>query len=359
MGDPRCLALYERVIILALATTLLKLWKLRLWVGLGAVLATLAAAASMTLLHSTVYASASTVMLVDSPQSALANSSIDLSGYDNRAATFARLMTSTEALRYIGSAAGIAGNLIDASGPMEINGATIASHAPTAAPGASASTSKFKLAFNQNPLLPTVEVDAEAPTTAQAIALANGAVTGFATFLTHLEASHSVPDYKRVVIRALGAATGGIVDPGAPKSIAALIWIVVLGFWCALVLWFTSFRGHLRAAKAAGTESQSGPVPPTGPGDLAYGPRFGTSAEHRRSTPEAGVLGPEVGFLGPEVGVLGPNGDDVDRVNGSSDATDGGDPRLAAYELAMGGWGGDHDDAELGDGAGIRHRPKH
>ena len=46
----------------------------------------------------------------------------DLTGYLARANVFARLMTSAEALQYIGKAAGINGNLIDANGPIEING---------------------------------------------------------------------------------------------------------------------------------------------------------------------------------------------------------------------------------------------
>ena len=71
-------------------------------------------------------------MLVDSPDSALANSSVDLTGYVARASVFARMMTSAEALQYIGKAAGINGNLIDANGPIEINGSPTATHAPVA-----------------------------------------------------------------------------------------------------------------------------------------------------------------------------------------------------------------------------------
>ena len=108
-----------------------------------------------------------------------------MAGYITRANVFARLMTSDEALRYIGQAAGIPGNLIDANGPVETNGSPVASHAPVQIrngkdlPG----PATYKLSFVQNPDLPTVDVYAEAPTTAKAIALANGAVTGFANFI--------------------------------------------------------------------------------------------------------------------------------------------------------------------------------
>ena len=69
-------------------------------------------------------------MLVDSPHSALTDANALLDGYIARANVFARLMTSDEALQYIGKAAGINGNLIEATGPLEINGSPAAHHAP-------------------------------------------------------------------------------------------------------------------------------------------------------------------------------------------------------------------------------------
>ena len=244
---------------MVLARSLLKLWKLRIWVAVGVVLATATAIASVTMLHSTVYASASTEMLVDSPQSALANAGTDLTGYLTRADVFARLMTSDEALQYIGKAAGVPGNLIAASGPLEVNGAPVASHAPAAVKSGNnvSTTPIYKLEFNQNPLLPTIEVNAEAPTTSQAIALANGAVSGFSEFLNHLEAGSAVPAGKRIVVSELGAATGGMVDPGASKKLAAMIFIAVLVLWCGLVLFANDLRRQLRAAKILDTGPQA------------------------------------------------------------------------------------------------------
>src|SRR5450755_4058963 len=80
---------------MTLARILLKLWMLRLWVGVGVVLGVVAAVGSVTMSHPTVYANASTQMLVDSPSpSALANAGADMAGYAARANVFARLMTS-------------------------------------------------------------------------------------------------------------------------------------------------------------------------------------------------------------------------------------------------------------------------
>ena len=177
---------------MTLARILLKLWRLRLWVGVGVLVAGVAAVGSVATSDSTVYASASTQMLVDSPDSALANASVDLTGYVDRASVFARMMTSAAALQYIGKAAGIDGSLIDANGPIEINGSPTATHAPVAIVRGKdlPAPTLYELSFVQNPSLPTVDVYAKAPTTAQAIALANGAVTGFAHFVSQLNANN-------------------------------------------------------------------------------------------------------------------------------------------------------------------------
>src|ERR1700761_9349687 len=129
---------------------LLKLWKLRLWVGIGILLGVAAAAATVKVSRPTVYASASTQMLVDSPSSALANSRTDLTGYISRANVFANLMTSAEALNYIGKAAGVPGNLIAPTGPIGVTGAPSASHAPVETPGTKAPPGPYKLSFVQD-----------------------------------------------------------------------------------------------------------------------------------------------------------------------------------------------------------------
>ena len=199
------------------------------------------------------YAEASTQMLVDSPASALANSGADLTGYAARASVFARLMTTDEAMKYIGRAAGIPGNRIDANGPIETNGSSTATHGPGELQGGKDVTlpATYKLSFVQNPDLPTVDVYAQAPTTGQAISLANGAVTGFASFINRLD-GESVPLAKRIEVRQLGGATGGMVDSGASKKIAVLAFLAVLAIWCCLVLFVSRLLAELRSEKKHG-----------------------------------------------------------------------------------------------------------
>ena len=87
-------------------------------------------------------------------------------------------------------------------------------------------------------------------------------MTGFNAFITHLEAGNSIADNKRIVIHALGSATGGVVDPGVSKKIALMAFVAVWGIWCSLLLFGTNLRRQLRAAKAdgeTGREIAAGP----------------------------------------------------------------------------------------------------
>lgn len=234
-----------------LARTLLKLWRLRALILVGVVLAAAAGVGSISLLHSRAYSSASTQMIVDASRSALGDPQEDITPFTSRAVVFARLMTTPQVLKYIGNAAGIPGNLIAASGPEEL-AAPQAMHVPTVAAGNQLLTTaaRYKLNFLQNPELPTVDIYSEAPTTKQAIALANGAVSGFAAYMQNLDAQSNVPAAQRVTIRQAGAATGGVVDPTEPASLAAIISACVLLLWCGLLLFVGNLSEQLRVVRA-------------------------------------------------------------------------------------------------------------
>lgn len=239
---------------MTLAQTLLRLWSLRVWLGVGAFLALISAIASFTLGHSEVYSAASAQMIVDAPVSAIGDPNKDMTPYMTRAVVFARLMTTPAALQYIGRAAGIPGNLIGASGPIELagDGAPQAMHVPTTQSGQALTSSApvYKLNLLQNPQLPTVDIYAQAPTTRQAIALANGAVSGFGAYIHSLDSQSGVPPTQRLAIREAGSATGGVVDPGASKSLALIVFVLVFALWCLVVLFVTNLRSHLRNGRA-------------------------------------------------------------------------------------------------------------
>lgn len=272
------------------ALALLKLWRLKFWVAAGAVVAILAAFAVLSLAKSTVYAAAETTMLVDAPHSALGNTQADLTPLVTRAGVFARLMTSAEALDYIGRTAHIPGNLIAAIGPEEI-GSPQATHEASVIKGGklAAPTVSYDLRFDQNPLLPTVDVYAEAPTSRQAIALANGAVVGFAAYVDQLEANGDVQAGQRVTIRQLGEATGGEVDSGASKMVAAIVFFIVLVLWCFGLLVVSKIRRNVRAAKAKADAPTTASAPSLN-GSETYWAEGGTAPPITNGSPAAGSL---------------------------------------------------------------------
>ena len=162
-------------------------------------------------------------------------------------------MVSPEALTYIGQDAGIPGNEIAAQGPAEI-GAPQAIHNPSTVKNGKlvVPKSKFILRFDQNPQLPTVDIYSQAPTTRQAIALANGAVTGF----TGISTSSTV----RPACPALSACrSGSWAAPRAVRSTPApascspmLLGVALFVVWCGGILSVSRLRANLRAAWGAG-----------------------------------------------------------------------------------------------------------
>lgn len=240
-----------------LAQALIQLWERKIWLLLGLVVAGLAGFGVHKVARSSVYAAATTQMVVDSPRSALGDIQSSLEPFTARAGVFALLMTSPQALDAIGHAAGIPGSEISAAGPPS---ATL----PTLGSTPAQPDTPFKLQLNQDPTLPTVDIYAQAPTASQAIALANGAVAGFATYLKSLQVQGSVPNGQRVEIRQLGSAIGGMVNSGASNKIAAMVGFVVLLLWCGGILWTTKLRaawaGRSSAKTAAGVPADEVPA---------------------------------------------------------------------------------------------------
>jgi hypothetical protein len=263
-----------------LAQALLLLWRKKIWVALGLVVALGAGVASVELLKTEVYAVAETQMMVDSPRSPLGNAGASLDPFTARASVFADLMTSPPALLAIGQASGIPATQIDATGPASSGLTPAASTPSTPAPAVpSGAGSKFKLFLDQNPTLPTVDIHAEAPTTRQANALANGAVTGFGNYLHTLQSQTSISTNQRVEIRQLGNAVGGLVDPGANKKVAGVIVVVVLLIWCAMILLIDRLRGAWPASTRTSAAAAAGPI--LDEDDLSSSPTRNGSSEPR------------------------------------------------------------------------------
>lgn len=228
-----------------------ELWLRRLWVLLGVVVAILAALAvgwHITLnppgLRSkdlTVH-TADTTVLVDAPTSVIADLDAPLLVLAARANVYARYMTNLPVRRAIAARAHL---------PVEriVTEAPLAQNQPAAArePVASQRSQKilgeqknYTLRFQTDSGLPTVTILSQAPSTREAIALANAGAQGFKDYIRRLEAARKVPIDRRVIIRQLGTAEGGSIGKSVKATGVIAAFAGTMLAWCLLVLLVSS-----------------------------------------------------------------------------------------------------------------------
>jgi hypothetical protein len=229
------------------ARTLKILWKRRRLVALGAVIAAFVATLSVATIsifppgltsRTNVFATASSQILVDTPDSALADLSHELEPLEVRAGVFARFLANPAATDLIARESGVPAGEIEAQGPYEQN-LPLNEQEPTAAKRSTqiiGNGALYRLRFENNPDQPIISVFAQAPTEKEALALAAATPKALRIYVERLQESQHTPRKNRVEIRPLGHATGGVVNAGANTEIAILVFFVVFALWCILLI---------------------------------------------------------------------------------------------------------------------------
>ena len=241
-----------------LALAIRRLLRHRLLLAIGVALAIGAALLALkpkTLHHST----ATTQVLVDAPSSALADIQQSVVPLQTLATTLANFAPSPAVLNLIGQYAGLQGNQLYAEGPL-VQNVPRTIQEPTALQRnvqIAGETTPYRLEFNADPNLPEIGIYAQAPTTAQAVKLANAAVAGLTEYVNSLATTAKVRDSRRVVIRQLGQATGSVDSPSASKTLAVLAFIGVFVLWCVLILVGERFVGAWRESSALAAPKRS------------------------------------------------------------------------------------------------------
>jgi hypothetical protein len=242
-----------------LALVLRELSRHRLLLAVGVLVAVIAAIFSAYRLdglrlkaRSLQYSSASTQVLVDTPSSVLGNLSQSFDPLSARAVVYANFMASPAVLNLIGQQVGMSGEQIYAAGPVNAQQPRVVQE-PTALRRnveITGETNPYRLSFESQMNLPTISINSQAPTTKQAVALANAAAIGLQRYVTGLEKANRIPRNTRVAIRQLGPANGGVVNGGISKALAAIVFVVVFLLWCVLLLVTARFRENWRASAA-------------------------------------------------------------------------------------------------------------
>lgn len=191
--------------------------------GVGAKLAT----------HSAPKGAATVQILVDSPNSALANLVQNTTPLTARATVFAQVMASQAVIEDIGNAASIPAGQITAEGPYSGSGQKLDVVVPSEARGNQllAQGAKYRLTFVAQENQPLITTSVQAPTAAAAAKLAGAVYPGVVAYVGSLQKSLNTPDAQRVTIRQLGPPQSGTVSSGAgaTTAVAATLGVLLLG----------------------------------------------------------------------------------------------------------------------------------
>lgn len=218
---------------------ILRILRARWYVAVAiVVLAVVTAIAVRTMVSSVPTGAATVQILVDSPDSALANLSQETIPLTTRASVFAQVMTSAAVLEDIAKSAGVPVSQITAQGPYSGAGQALDVVTPSEARSNQlpAQTVKYRLTFVAQTNEPVVTASVQAPTAASAARVAGSIYMGVQRYVTSLQTQSATPAQHRVTIRQLGPPQSGPVNSNARSTltIAALLGVLTLGLLALL-----------------------------------------------------------------------------------------------------------------------------
>jgi hypothetical protein len=243
-----------------IANILKTLWRLKLLVILGVVIAAFAGYA--TTYKATIpptfesksieYGSAATQVLIDSTQSPLVDIAQDISPLSYRAQLYTQLVTSEPAKEAIAKAAGMEPGMIVISSQLPSTGTKSSKEA-----GSEERSNELlaaghvkRLLFTASEDLPVIDVLAQAQTGEEATKLSNAGAKGLIDYVASLQAKSKVAKINQVSLRQLGPARGGLVNEGASKQMAFMAFIGVLVVWCILLVLLSNLIDALRQSSS-------------------------------------------------------------------------------------------------------------
>lgn len=195
---------------------------------------------------------AATHLLVDTPRSTtddLRQSTYDIEGLANRALLVANAMASPAVRVDIAKRAGLPLNAIRSTTPLnaEYPEGVAESGGPQGA-GGLVSSSAYRLDVGANPTVPVIDVNTEAPTSDEAVKLADAAAAGLDSFLARAADDAATPPDSRVRAVQLGRAQPLPASSGASLLFTALVFVLVFAAAAATVLFVARVRSGWRAS---------------------------------------------------------------------------------------------------------------
>jgi capsular polysaccharide biosynthesis protein len=187
---------------------------------------------------------ATTQILIDSPQSAIADLKQDTAPLVTRATVFAQFMTSSTIIDRISASTGIPASQITAEGPFSGPGADQNTVTPSEARGGQvrAQLDPYRLTFVAQDQIPLVSVYASGPTAEGAEKLANGVYTAVKGYVDQVAAQDSTNPEHRVTVRQLGAAGASTVTKGGSKAVMVLAFLAIMVLGCLAIIAVAAIR---------------------------------------------------------------------------------------------------------------------
>jgi hypothetical protein len=182
------------------------------------------------------FASAKSMIMVDTPDSALVDTDKDTTGPGNLALTYALFLQTNGARQDIARLAGIPSDELAISGPF-----TRLTDPPIVArvkgvPSTKASDYHHRLAIDVSNVRPVITFHAQAPSPDQALRLVRSAQTALERHHTEEERINQPPEEARAVLRPLGDSAGGYVNRGIALQQAAVVFLFVLAL--SSMVWY-------------------------------------------------------------------------------------------------------------------------
>jgi capsular polysaccharide biosynthesis protein len=218
---------------------ILRVLRSRWPVTLAVVVLAIAAAIAVRLSVASVPTGAATVqILVDSPDSALANLSQETGPLTTRASVFAQVMTSAAVLEDIATKAGVPVSQITAQGPYSGTGEPLDVVTPSEARANQllAQTVKYRLTFLAQTDEPVVTASVQGPNAAAAARVAASILPGVQNYVATLQQQSATPPQHRVTIRELGPPQAGAVNSSTRSTltVAAFLGVLIIGLLALL-----------------------------------------------------------------------------------------------------------------------------
>jgi hypothetical protein len=231
-----------------LAETLRILWSRKLVCVAIVLLAGGASAGAGVLARSTPTGAATAQILVDSPQSALADLVQSTAPLTTRASLFAQVMASQAVLEEIARSAGVPVGELTAQGPYSGAGQPLDVVTPAEARGAQllAERTRYRLTFVAQANEPVVTASVQGPTVAGALRIADAVFPGLTRYVSELQRQDATRPARRVTIRQLGPPQGGTVNSSSRLTLMALAALGVLGLGVLALLGVEGLRSQAR-----------------------------------------------------------------------------------------------------------------